>query len=156
MDLNATLLVQSFTFLVFVFFMYRLAWPPIIKAMQDRQAKIADGLAAAEKGSKSLHDAALKSEEALKVARVQAQEILGAANKQATQIVDQARQDAESEKARIVASGHAEVEREVTQAKDSLRKQVGELAVAGASRILKREIDTKAHADVLNELAAQV
>jgi F-type H+-transporting ATPase subunit b len=156
MDLNATLLVQSFTFLVFVLFMWRMAWPPIVKAMQDRQAKIADGLAAAERGSKSLQDASLKSEEALKVARVQAQEILGAANKQAVQIVEQARQDAEAEKARIVASGHAEVEREVSQAKDSLRKQVGELAVAGASRILKREIDTKAHADVLNELAAQV
>lgn len=156
MDLNATLIVQSFTFLVFVTLMWRYVWPFIIKAMQDRQAKIADGLAAAERGSKSLQDASLKSEEALKIARVQAQEILGAANKQAAQIVEQARLDAESEKARIVASGHAEVEREVTHARDSLRKQVGELAVAGASRILKREIDTKAHADVLNELAAQV
>jgi F-type H+-transporting ATPase subunit b len=156
MDPNATLIVQSFTFLVFVLFMWRMAWPPIIKAMQDRQAKIADGLAAADKASKSLQDASTKSEEALKAARVQAQEIIGAANKQATQIVERARQDAEAEKARIVAAGHAEVEREVTQARDSLRKQVGELAVSGASRILKREIDTKAHAEVLNELAAQV
>lgn len=156
MDPNATLIVQSFTFLVFVFFMYRMAWPPIVKAMQDRQAKIADGLAAAEKGSKSLQDASLKSEEALKAARLQAQEIVGAANKQASQIVEQAKLDAESEKARIVASGRSEVEREVTQAKDVLRKQVGDLAVAGAAQILKREIDAKAHADVLNQLAAQV
>ena len=156
MDINATLLLQMVAFAIFVFVTMKFALPPITKAMQDREARIAEGLAAAERGSKALQDASAKSEEALKAARVQAQEIVGAANKQATQIVEQARQDAEGEKARIVASGRSEVEREVTQAKDALRKQVGDLAVAGAGKILKREIDAKAHADVLNELAAQV
>lgn len=156
MDLNATLIVQSITFLVFVLLMWRMAWPPIIAAMQARQQRIADGLAAAERGAKALQEASAKSDDALKEARAQAQEILVAANKQASQTVEKAKADAEAEKARIVESGRAEVERELSQARDALRKQVGELAVAGASKILRREIDAKAHADVLNELAAQV
>lgn len=156
MNINVTLFAQMLVFLLLIWGSAKFIWPPITKALDERRKKIADGLAAAEKGSRSLQDASLKSEEALKAARLQAQEIIGAANKQATQLVEQARQDAESEKARIVASGHSEVEREVGQAKDVLRKQVGDLAVAGASKILKREIDAKTHADVLNELAAQV
>jgi len=156
MDINATLFLQMLAFGVFVWVTMKFALPPISKAMQDRETRIAEGLAAAERGSKSLQDASVKSEEALKAARAQAQEIVGSANKQASQIVEQAKVDAESEKARIVASGRSEVEREVTQAKDVLRRQVGDLAVSGASKILKREIDAKAHADVLNELAAQV
>jgi len=155
-NINVTLFAQMLVFLLLIWGSAKFIWPPITKALDERRKKIADGLAAAEKGSRSLQDASLKSEEALKAARLQAQEIIGAANKQATQLVEQARQDAESEKARIVASGHSEVEREVGQAKDVLRKQVGDLAVAGASKILKREIDAKTHADVLNELAAQV
>ena len=156
MNINVTLFAQMLVFLLLIWGSAKFIWPPITKALDERRKKIADGLAAAEKGSRSLQDASLKSEEALKAARLQAQEIIGAANKQATQLVEQARQDAESEKARIVASGHSEVEREVGQAKDVLRKQVGDLAVAGASKSLKREIDAKTHADVLNELAAQV
>lgn len=156
MDFNATLIFQSVAFAIFVWLTMKLVIPPFNTILKNREKRIADGLAAAEKGSKSLQDASLKSEEALKAARTQAQEIVGAANKQATQIVEQARQDAESEKARIVASGRAEAEREIAQARDALRKQVGELAVAGATQILKREIDAKAHADVLNQLAAQV
>jgi F-type H+-transporting ATPase subunit b len=156
MDFNATLIFQSVAFAIFVWLTMKLVIPPFNTILKNREKRIADGLAAAEKGSKSLQDASLKSEEALKAARQQAQEIVGAANKQASQIVEQARTDAESEKARIVASGRAEAEREISQAKDALRKQVGELAVAGASQILKREIDAKAHADVLNQLAAQV
>ena len=156
MNINVTLFAQMLVFLLLIWGSAKFIWPPITKALDERRKKIADGLAAAEKGSRSLQDASLKSEEALKAARLQAQEIIGAANKQATQLVEQAKQDAESEKARIVASGHSEVEREVGQAKDALRKQVGDLAVAGASKILKREIDAKTHADVLNELAAQV
>lgn len=156
MNINVTLFAQMLVFLLLIWGSAKYIWPPVTKALDERRKKIADGLAAAEKGSRSLQDASLKSEEALKAARLQAQEIIGAANKQAAQLVEQAKQDAESEKARIVASGHSEVEREVGQAKDALRKQVGELAVAGASKILKREIDTKTHADVLNELAAQV
>jgi F-type H+-transporting ATPase subunit b len=156
MDINATLILQMIAFAVFVWVTMKLAMPPIVKAMKDRETRIADGLAAAEKGSKALQEASTKSDEALKAARFQAQEIVGAANKQASQIVEQARLDAESEKARIVASGRAEADRQIAQARDALKRQVGDLAVTGASRILKREIDAKAHADVLNELAAQV
>jgi F-type H+-transporting ATPase subunit b len=156
MDINATLILQMLAFGIFVWVMMKVALPPITRNMKAREARIAEGLAAAERGSKALQDASAKSDEALKAARVQAQEIVGAAGKQATQLVEQAKQDAETEKARIVASGRSEVEREVTQAKDALRRQVGDLAVAGASKILKREIDAKSHADVLDDLAAQV
>jgi F-type H+-transporting ATPase subunit b len=156
MDPNATLIVQSVTFLVFVALMWRLAWPQILGAMEARQAKIAEGLSAAERGEKALKEASSKSEGELKAARAQAQEIISAANKQSAQLVEKAKADAEAEKARILAAGRSEAEREIAQAKEALRKQVGELAVAGASKILKREIDAKAHADVLSELAAQV
>jgi F-type H+-transporting ATPase subunit b len=161
MDLNATLIVQSIAFFLFVWFTMKFVFPPITKAMKDRQARIAEGLAAADKGSKSLQEASQKGEAELKAARAQAQEIVAAANKQASQLVEKAKADAEEQKARIVAAGHSEaghseVERELAQARDALRKQVGELAVAGASAILKREIDTRAHAAVLSELAAQI
>lgn len=147
---------QMIVFAIFVWFTMKFVWPPITKALNERQARIAEGLAAAEKGQKALAEASTRSDDALKAARAQAQEIVAAANKQATQIVEQARGEAEIEKARIVAAGHAEVVRELSQAKDTLRKQVGELAVAGASKILKREINAGAHADLISELAAKV
>jgi len=156
MDINATLIFQSVAFAIFVWLTMKYVMPLLTTRLDARVKRIADGLAAAEKGSKALQDASLKSEAELKTARVQAQEIIGAANKQAGQIVEKAKADAESEKARIVAAGRDEATREIAQARDSLRKQVGELAVAGAAKILKREIDAKAHADVLSDLAAQV
>lgn len=156
MNLNATLIVQSITFLVFVALMWRYVWPYILGAMQKRQARIADGLAAADRAEKALKDANSKSDEELKAARAQAQDILAAANRQSAQLVEKAKADAEDQKARIVESGRAEAGREIAQAKEALRRQVGELAVAGAAKILKREIDAKAHADVIVELAAQV
>jgi F-type H+-transporting ATPase subunit b len=147
---------QMIVFMLFVWVTMKFVWPPITKAMEERRTKIADGLAAAEKGARSLQDASLKSEEALKEARVQAQEIIAAANKQAVQMVEQAKGTAQTEADRIVAKAHDEVAREVARAREELRKQVGELAIAGAAKILKREIDTKAHADVLNDLAAKI
>lgn len=147
---------QMIVFIIFVLFTMKFVWPPIVKAMEERRTKIADGLAAAERGSRALQDASTQSEEALKVARVQAQDILAAANKQASQIVETAKGTAQDEAARIVAKAHEDVEREVAQAREALRKQVGDLAIAGAAKILKREIDAKAHADVLNELSARV
>jgi len=147
---------QMIVFAIFVWFTMKFVWPPITKALMERQARIVDGLAAAEKGQKALAEASSRSDEALKQARTQAQEIVTAANKQAQLIVEQARGDAESEKTRIVAAGHAEVVREITQAKDALRKQVGELAVSGAEKILKREINAGAHAELIAELAAKV
>lgn len=156
MDINLTLFAQAAVFAIFIWFTARFVWPPLMKAVEDRQAKIADGLAAAEKGARSLQDASAKSDEALKQARTQAQEILAAANKQATQMIEQSKTTAKSEGDRIVNAAREEVQREINQAKEQLRKQVGELAVIGAAKILKREIDAKAHADVLNDLAARV
>jgi F-type H+-transporting ATPase subunit b len=156
MNLNATLLFQSIAFGLFVWFTMKMVFPPITKAMRDRQARITDGLAAAERGAKALQDASTKSDDALKQARAQAQEILSAANKQGAQMVEQAKGQAQTEAERIKEAAHAEGERELAKAREALRKQVGELAVAGASKILKREIDAKAHADVLQDLAARV
>jgi F-type H+-transporting ATPase subunit b len=156
MNINVTLIVQLIAFAIFVILTMKLVWPPLLKAMEDRRARIAEGLAAAEKGAKALQDASSKSDEALKAARVQAQDILGSANKQAAQIVEQARSAAQAEGERIKTAAKADVDREIAQARDALRKQVGELAVQGAGQILKREIDAKAHADIINQLAAQI
>lgn len=156
MNINLTLFAQAAVFASFIWFTARFVWPPLMKAMTDRQNRIADGLAAAEKGAKSLSDASARSDEALKQARAQAQDILAAANKQATQLVEAAKGQAKTEADRIVAAAHDEVGREVGKAREELRKQVGALAVEGATRILKREINAQAHVDVLNDLAAKV
>lgn len=156
MDLNATLIFQMVAFALFVWFTMKFVFPPINKAMEDRKAKIADGLAAAEKGARSLSDAAAKSEVAIQEARAQAQEILAAANKQASALVEQAKAQAKSEAERIVAAAAEETAREASKAREELRKQVGELAVLGAAKILKREVNAQTHADVIGELAARV
>jgi F-type H+-transporting ATPase subunit b len=156
MNINLTLFAQAAVFAVFIWFTARFVWPPLMKAMTDRQNRIADGLAAAEKGARSLADASAKSDEALKAARVQAQDILAGANKQAVQLVDAAKVQAKTEAERIVAAARDEVSREVAKAREDLRKQVGELAVLGAAKILKREVNAQAHADVLADLAARV
>lgn len=156
MDINLTLLAQSAVFAIFIWFTAKFVWPPLMRAVEDRQKKIADGLAAAEKGNRSLEEAAAKTDEQLKAARAQAQEILGAANKQGAQAVELARTQAKTEAERIVAAARADVDRQIAQAREELRRKVGDLAVLGASTILKREIDAKAHADVLKDLAARI
>jgi F-type H+-transporting ATPase subunit b len=156
MNINATMLVQLVAFAIFVILTMKLVWPPLLKVMEERRARIADGLAAADKGAKALQDASAKSDEALKAARGQAQDILGSANKQASQILEQARAQAQAEGERIKSAAKAEVDREIAHAREVLRKQVGELAVTGAAQILKREIDARAHADVLSQLAAKI
>jgi len=156
MNINATLLIQLIVFLIGAAVTMKFIWPPLIKSLDERRNKIAEGLSAAEKSAQALKDASAKSDAELKAARVQAQEILAAASKQANEMVEAAKATAESEKARIVESGHAEVERELAHAREGLRKEVADLAVMGAARILKREIDAKAHADVLSDLAARI
>lgn len=156
MDINVTLIFQMIAFGLFVWFTMKLVWPPIAQAMEDRKAKIADGLAAAEKGEQSLTEAAAKSDEALAEARNQAQDILSGANKQASQIVEQAKEQAKTEADRIVSNAQEEVQREASKAREELRKQVGDLAVLGASKILKREVNAETHAEVLKDLAARV
>jgi F-type H+-transporting ATPase subunit b len=156
MDINLTLFAQAAVFAVFIWFTARFVWPPLMRAVEARQKQIADGLAAGEKGARSLEEAAIKNAEELKLARGQAQDILTAANKQSALLVEQARVQAKAEAERIAEAAKGEVERQVQRAREDLRKQVGELAVIGASKILKREIDAKAHAEVLKDLAARV
>ena len=156
MDITFTLIAQALVFALFIWFTAKFVWPPLMRAVEDRQKQIADGLAAAEKGNRSLVEASAKTEEQLKAARSQAHDILAAANKQAGQMVDQAKGTAQTEAERIKAAAREEVEREVNRVREQLRKQVGELAVAGAAQILKREINAQTHADVLKELAAKI
>lgn len=147
---------QMIVFLIFVLFTMKYVWPPITKALEERRVRIAEGLAAAERGAASLKEASAKSDEALKAARVQAQEILAAANKQATQMIEQAKATATAEGEKIVEHANGEVARQVAHAKEELRKQVADLAVLGAARILKREVNASAHADILQDLAGRI
>lgn len=156
MNINATLIFQSIAFAIFILLTMKYVWPVMLKMLEDRKAKIADGLAAAERGVKALEAATAKRDRQLAEARAQAQELLASANKQAAQILEHAREAAKADGARIVEQAQAEIQREIAQAKESLRRQVGELAVLGASRIIEREIDAKAHAAVLDALAAEI
>jgi F-type H+-transporting ATPase subunit b len=156
MNITFTLIAQAIVFALFIWFTARFVWPPLMQAVADRQKKIADGLAAAEKGNRALEEASVRRDEELKAARAQAQEILGAANKQGAQALDAARAQAKTEAERIVTAAKAEVDRQIAHAREELRRRVGDLAVTGASRILQREIDAKAHADVIKELAAKI
>ncbi len=156
MDINVTLIGQMIAFALFVWFTMKYVWPPITDAMQDRQQKIADGLAAAEKGARELQDAANRSEEELKKAREEAREIISGANRQANQILEEARASAQTEAARIKSQAEAEIDQGIAAARDALRKDLAVLAVSGAEQILKREIDAKAHSDIIDRLAAQI
>lgn len=156
MSITFTLIAQALVFLIFILFTAKFVWPPLMQAVEERQKKIADGLAAADKGARALAEASATRDAELKAARAQAQEILAAAGKQATQLVDQAKTTAQSEAQRIKEAAAGEVDREIGKARETLRKQVGELAVAGAAQILKREINAQAHADVLKDLAAKI
>jgi len=156
MNVNATLFGQMLAFGILIWFTLKFVWPPLLAAIEERQKKIADGLAAADRAAASLKDATAKSDEELKAARQQSAEIVAAANKQAAQLVEQAKTAAATEAERIRTAAKGEVDREIASARESLRKQVGELAVLGASRILKREVDAKAHADVIGDLAARI
>lgn len=156
MNVNATLFGQMLAFGILIWFTLKFVWPPLLAAIEERQKKIADGLAAADRAAASLKDATAKSDVELKAARQQSAEIVAAANKQAAQLVEQAKTAAATEAERIRTAAKGEVDREIASAREALRKQVGELAVLGAARILKREVDAKAHADVIGDLAARI
>jgi F-type H+-transporting ATPase subunit b len=154
--LNATLFGQIFTFLVFVWFTKKFVWPPVIKAMDERRQKIADGLAAAERGLRELEKADGQVGDILKEARMQAAGIVDQANKRGTEIIEEAKASARTEGERLVAAAQAEIEREQARAREALRAEVAGIAVAGAGRILKREINAAAHAELMDELTAQI
>ncbi len=156
MNLNVTLLAQAVTFFVFIFFCAKFVWPPMIKAIEARQKQIADGLAAGEEGKKSLESASRQAEVAIAQARTRANEIVAQAEKRVTQMIEEAKTAAKAEGDREKAAAKSEIEQEVSRAKETLRTQVATLAVAGAEQILKREVDAKAHADLLAAVQKQL
>ena len=156
MDFNATLIGQSVAFLFFVWFCMKYVWPPIMGAIEERQAKISQGLEDSERGAKDLELAKDKAKEYLAEAKSQAAEIVEQANKRHAQIVDGAKDDAREEAAKIKAGADAEIEQEINRAKEALRAQVAGLAVQGAEKILQRSIDADKHKDILDNLAKEI
>ena len=156
MNINLTLIGQSITFAVLVWFCYQFVWPPLINALTERKKQIADGLAAAERGQHEHELAEKKAVERLKEAKGQASDIIAQAQKRASEIVDGAKDDARTEADRIKSGANAEIEQEVNRAREHLRQEVVVLAMAGAAKVLKREVDVTAHASSLNDLAQQL
>ncbi len=156
MNLNATLLVQAISFAFLIWFCVKFIWPPLTNAIEVRNRKIAEGLAEAEKGKAALAEGEKQKAVILKQARDAAGEIKLANEKQAQALIDEAKAQAKVEADRIIASAQAQIAQEQQKAREQLREHVAMLAVAGAEKILKREIDAKAHADMLSQLKAQL
>ena len=156
MNLNVTMVAQAITFFVFIFFCAKFIWPPLTNAISARQKKVADGLAAAEEGKQSLERSAVKAEEEIGKARTRAAEIVTQAEKRVSQMIEEAKNVAREEGNREKVAAKAEIEQEVSRAREALRLQVAALAVAGAEKILRREVDAKAHADLLQAVQAEL
>jgi F-type H+-transporting ATPase subunit b len=156
MDIHLTLVAQAIAFAILIWVTVQYVWPPLLQAIETRQKTIADGLAAAHEGRSALEVAAKKSEVTLNEAKQKASEIIGQAEKRATQIVEDAKGNAKVEGERILTGAKAEIDQEVNRAKEGLRAQVSVLAIAGAEKILRKEIDGKAHSDMLSKLAAEL
>ena len=156
MNVTATLIGQMIVFSILVWFVKSVLWEPMLKVLEDRKARIADGLAAAEKGKHEEELARQKALGELKKAKTEAAEIVAQAQKRAAEIVDESKTAAVEEAGRVKVAAQADIEQEVSRARESLRSQVSALAIAGAEKILGREVDAKAHAKALDELAAQI
>ena len=156
MNINLTLIAQLASFAVFVWFTMKFVWPPLVRALEERKVQIADGLAAAERGAHEKELAEQAAKEKLHEAKLQSAEIVGRAEKRAAEIVDEAKEQARVEGDRIVTAARAEIEQEVNKAREALRARVGELAVAGAEKILRKEINADAHKEIVDELAKQI
>ena len=156
MNVTATLFGQMLTFAVLVWFVNRFLWGPMTRMMEDRKKRIADGLAAAERGKHEQELAEKRAAEVIHEAKEQASEIIAQAQKRSNEIVEEAKDSARAESERIVAAANAEIDQEVHRAREQLRGQVATLAVAGASRIMEREIDAANHQQMLDELVAEI
>ena len=156
MDFNATLIGQTIAMIVFVWFCMRFIWPPLMAAIETRQKVIADGLAAAERGQSSLTDARHEAERIIAAAREQAKGIVDQANSRAGSIVEEGRSEGVVQRQRELAEGQTQLELERARLRDELRAQVATIAIAGAERILAREIDPAAHRDLLDQLAREL
>ena len=156
MNINLSLFAQAASFALFIWFTVKFIWPPIIRAIEQRQKTIADGLAAAERGKQDLELASRRANDLIREAKEQAQTILAQADKRGAQLVEEAKASAKAEGDRMITAAKAEIEQEVSRAKDTLRAQVAVLAVQGAEKILRREVDAKAHADLLSAVASEL
>lgn len=156
MNINATLLGQAIAFAIFVMFCMRFVWPPIMAALAEREGKIADGLAAAEKGHNDLKLAERRAAESMRDGKAKAQEYIDHAQKRADEMVEEAKLAARAEGERLLAAARVQIEQERNQARDGLRHEVAALAVAGAERILLREVNEQSHRDILDELRARI
>lgn len=156
MSFTLTVIAQAVAFALFIWFTIKFVWPPMLRAIEARQKTIADGLAAGERGRQDLENAAKRTVTMLNEARQQAQEAIAQADKRGAQIVDEAKGTAKTEGDRLVTAAKAEIEQEVARAKEALREQVAALAIAGAEKILRREVDVRAHADLLAQLKQEL
>ena len=156
MNINLTLFGQMVAFAVFVWFTMKFVWPPIVKAMEERKTRIADGLAAAERGQHEQELAKKHAKDTMLEAKQQAAEIKSAAEKQAVLIIEEAREKAKEEGNRQLAAAQAEIDQETNKAREVLRAKVAELAVLGAEKILRKEIDADAHKDIVESVANQI
>ncbi|RYY78441.1 MAG: F0F1 ATP synthase subunit B [Moraxellaceae bacterium] len=156
MNINLTLIGQAIAFALFVAFCMKFVWPPLIAAISDRQRKIADGLNAAERAKADLANAQAQVKQELDAAKVQAAQLIEQANRRGAQLVEEARTQANAEGERIRQQSREAVDQEINQAREQLRGQVAALAVAGAEKILKAQVDEQAHAAMLNQLAAEL
>jgi F-type H+-transporting ATPase subunit b len=155
-NINLTLVVQMVVFSLLVFGTMKWIWPHILNAMQERQRKIAQGLAAAEKGEESLTEARGKADTIVREARERASQIIDHAQHRASELVEEAKGTATTEGGRLVAAAQAQIQLDTTRARESLRREVAGIAVGAASKLLGREIDARTHADLLDQLATQI
>ena len=156
MNINLTLLAQAVSFAILIWFTVKFVWPPLLNAVETRQKQIADGLAAGERGRHELELASKRASQDLHDAKEKASAIIAQAEKRAAEIIEEAKGNAKVEGDRILTGAKAEIDQEVNRAKEGLRQQVSQLAVAGAEKILRREIDAKAHSDMLTAIANEL
>jgi len=156
MSVNATFIGQMIVFLILLWFIFKFVVPPISNAIDARSKKIAEGLAAADRGQKSLDDAKVRADEVIAEARTRANQIIDAASKRSNEIVEAAKHSAQAEGDRLIASAKQQIELEASRAREDLRKQVADLTVRSAAKVLGREIDASKHADILGKLATEI
>jgi F-type H+-transporting ATPase subunit b len=156
MNLNFTLIAQAIAFALFIWFTVKFIWPPLMRAIEQRQKQIADGLAAGEQGKHDLEEAGKRAHEELAKARERVGEIIGSAEKRDAQMMDEAKAAAKAEVDRILAAAKADIDQQIARAREMLREQVAALAVAGAEKILRREVNAQSHAELLGQLKKEI
>ena len=156
MNINLTLIAQAISFALFILFTVKFVWPPLMKAIEDRQKQIADGLAAGERGKQQLEASGKRADEEIGKARERAAEIVAHAEQRGTQMIEAAKDAAKEEGNREKAAAKAEIEQEASRAREALREQVAALVVSGAEKILQREVNAQAHADLLTQLKQEL